>query len=495
MRKLLIVLNVPIDDLNMDEALERLEEFIAIGRETGKSHQIATVNADFAVKSMRDPELLYLLQEADMATADGMPLVWGARLLGVPLEGRVTGSDMVPALAERAAEKGYSMYFYGAAPGIAESAARALQEKHPALIVAGICSPPYQSILDVDVALLDEIKAAKPDILLVALGNPKQDKWIGMYGRMLGVPVVIGIGATLDFIAGEVKRAPEWMQRAGLEWAFRFLQEPRRLWKRYVVDMFVFGLFFTRQWWFMRRGNMSSSLLPTNDSIIVEDTAVLNIKGRLTIENRDSFLEKGQEVLAETPFLIVNLSEATFLDSTALGSLVGLAKQARDTGGKMWLTAVPENIHRTIALMRLDRFFDMLEDVDAGLAARHTRDQRMTADIFTTEPEPEQETEAAGKWQVAKMPRRLDATTAPQITESCKAHLEEHSYLILDCSEMVFLASAGLAMFAGINRQAEKQGGELRVAGCTKDSLRVIEMMRFDKVLSLFDNVAEAMKG
>ena len=152
MRKLLIVLNVPIDDLNMDEALERLEEFIAIGRETGKSHQIATVNADFAVKSMHDPELLYLLQEADMATADGMPLVWGARRLGVPLEGRVTGSDMVPALAERAAEKGYSIYFYGAAPGVAAKAAETLQEQYPGLIVAGVCSPPYQPVLEVDEA-------------------------------------------------------------------------------------------------------------------------------------------------------------------------------------------------------------------------------------------------------------------------------------------------------------------------------------------------------
>ena len=493
MRKLLIVLNVPIDDLNMDEALERLEEFIAIGRETGKSHQIATVNADFTVKSMRDPELLYLLQEADMATADGMPLVWGARLLGVPLEGRVTGSDMVPALAERAAEKGYSIYFYGAAPGVAEKAANTLREKHSDLIVAGVCSPPYQPVLEVDESLLDDIKAAKPDILLVAFSHPKQEKWIGMYGQRLGVPVVIGIGATLDFIAGEVKRAPEWMQKAGLEWAFRLLQEPRRLWKRYVVDMAVFSLFFARQWLFMRRGNVSSPLLPTGDSIIVEDTAILNVKGRLTIENRDSFLEKGQEALAETPFLIINLSEATFLDSTALGALVGLAKQTYDTDGKMWLTAVPENIHRTITLMRLDRFFDMLDDVDAGLAARHARKQRATSDIFTAEPEPE--TEVQGKWQVAKMPRRLDASTSPKIAESCQAHLEVHPYLILDCSELLFLTSSGLAIFAQISREAEKRGGALRVAGCTKDSLRVIQMTRLDRVLSLFDNVTEARKG
>lgn len=491
MRKLLIVLNVPIDDLNMDEALARLEEFVAIGRETGRSHQIATVNADFAVKSLRDPELHYLLQEVDMATADGMPLVWGARLLGVPLRERVTGSDMVPALAERAANKGYSIYFYGAGPGVAEKAAEVLQEKHPELIVAGVCSPPYQPVLDVDEALLDDIKAAKPDILLIALSHPKQEKWIAMYGKRVGVPVVIGIGATLDFIAGEVVRAPVWMQRAGLEWAFRLLQEPRRLWRRYVVDLFVFGWFFMQQWFFMRQGNVSSPLLPTNDSIIVDETAVLTIKGRLTIENRISFLEKGQEALVETPFLIVNLGEATFLDSTALGALVGLSKQAHDAGGKLWLTAVPENIKETIALVRLDRFFEMLEDVDAGLAARHMRKQRETKDVFAAEPEPE----SKGEWEIAKMPRRLDATTVPQITESCQEHLKTHPYLILDCSELIFLASAGLAMFAKLNREAEERDGVLRVAGCGQDALRVIEIMRFDRVLSLFDSVAEAKQG
>ena len=491
MRKLLIVLNVPIDDLNMDEALERLEEFIAIGRETGKSHQIATVNADFAVKSLRDPELLYLLQEADMATADGMPLVWGARRLGVPLEGRVTGSDMVPALAKRAAEEGYSMYFYGAAPGVAARAAEILQEQNPGLLIAGVCSPPYQPVLEVDQALLDDIKAAKPDILLVAFSHPKQEKWIGMYGQMLGVPVVIGIGATLDFIAGEVRRAPKWMQQSGLEWAFRLLQEPRRLWKRYVVDMLVFGAFFTRQWWYMRKGNVSSPLLPTGDSVIVEETAVLNIKGRLTIENRNSFMEKGQEALAETPFLIINLSEATFLDSSALGALVGLAKQTRDAGGKMWLTAVPKNIHHTIALMRLDRFFDMLEDVDAGLAARRTRKQQTTTDIFTAE----RKVQEKEKWKVAQMPRRLDASTAPQIASICQSYLAIHPYLIIDCSDMLFLTSAGLAMFVSINQEAASLGGALHIAGCTRDSLKVIKAAGFEQEFPLFDNVAEAKEG
>src|SRR4029079_1276879 len=158
MRKLLIILGVPVDDLNMSEALERLEEFIKIGHATGKSHQVATVNADFVVNSLHDPELRRILQESDMATADGMPLVMGARLLGVPLADRVTGADLVPALAERAAQKGYSIFLLGARPGVAARAGQILQSRYPGLKIVGIISPPNTSVLEMDQSILDEVK-------------------------------------------------------------------------------------------------------------------------------------------------------------------------------------------------------------------------------------------------------------------------------------------------------------------------------------------------
>jgi N-acetylglucosaminyldiphosphoundecaprenol N-acetyl-beta-D-mannosaminyltransferase len=484
MRKLLIILNVPVDDLNMDEALDRLESFIEIGRNTGKTHQVATVNADFAVKALHDPELRYLLQEADMATADGMPLVWGARLLGVPLEDRVTGADLVPALAERAAKKGYSFYLLGAAPGVADRAGKILQERYPGLKIAGVCSPPYGSILEMDRSILDDIKAANPDVLLVAFGNPKQEKWIGMYGRELGVPVMIGIGGTLDFIAGETKRAPEWMQRTGMEWSYRLLQEPRRLWRRYVVDLTAFGSFFIRQWWAMRQGPPPSPLLPAVGSVIVGGTGVIAVNGKLTLDNHTDFLAKGQEVLAETPFLIVNLAQATFVDSSGMGALVGLAKQARDAGGKLWLAAVPNAVRQTMSLMRLDRFFEMVENVEAGFGAHQTRETQNGLNTAV---------QTQGDWRIIKMPRRLDAVTVPEVTEQCTAVFNEQHHIVLDCTELVFLTSAGLAMLAQFHRQAEEKGGALRVAGCSDDVLRVIQMTRFDRLLSLFNDVTGAV--
>lgn len=483
MRKLIIVLNVPIDDLNMEEALDRIESFIEIGRKIGKVHQIATINADFVAKALHDPELHYLLQESDMATADGMPLVWGARLLGVPLEDRVTGADMVPALAERAAKKGYSLYLLGAAPGVAARAGEIMQERNPGLKIAGVCSPPYGSILEMDRAILDDIKAAKPDVLLVALGNPKQEKWIGMYGRELGVPVMIGIGGTLDFIAGETKRAPEWMQQAGLEWVYRLVQEPKRLWKRYVVDLFSFSSFFVRQWWAMRQGPPPSPILPTVGAVIVGETGVIAVTERLTLDNHTDFLAKAQEVLAETPFLVVNLAQTSFVDSSGIGALVGLAKQARDAGGKLWLAAVPEGVQKTLSLMRLDRFFEMVTDVEAGLGAHESREVQQEQGTAV---------QTQGDWQIIKMPRRLDAVTVPEMTEKGTAVLSEHNHVILDCTGMAFLTSAGLAMLAQFQRKAEENGGALRVAGCSNDVLRVIEMTRFDRVLSLFDDVTSA---
>lgn len=503
MRRLIIILGVPIDDLNMEQALDRIEEFVQIGRETGKTHQIATVNADFVVKAMKDPELRYLLQESDMATADGMPLVWGSRLLGVNIEDRVAGADMVPALAERSAKKGYSIYFLGAAPGIAAQAAQLLQNQNPDLIVAGVKSPPYSAVIDMDPSIIEEIKAARPDVLLVAFGNPKQEKWIGMYGHELGVPVMIGIGGTLDFITGNTKRAPEWMQRVGLEWMYRLLQEPRRLWKRYAVDLVHFGAFFLRQWWAMRKGNVPTAVLPDTDLILVEDKAVLNIQGKLTIEDYDQFGAVSQEALSNSARIIVNLAQAEFLDSAIIGALVGLAKQARDAGGEVLLAAVPPVIMQTLSLLRLNQFFVVVADTNSGLAYTYEKEETavsippISQTTYTgTAVLKVRETavsEMVNEWAVFKAPRRLDAVTALALTETCHDMLVTTPNLILDLSDTVLLASAGLAALAKINRDADEINGSLRVVNCSDDVMRVIKMVRFDKVLSLYSDVDAAV--
>jgi N-acetylglucosaminyldiphosphoundecaprenol N-acetyl-beta-D-mannosaminyltransferase len=490
LRKLLIVLGVPIDDLDMPEALDRLEAFIAEGRATGRAHQVATVNTDFVVKALGDPELRLLLQETDMATADGMPLVWGARLLGVPLEGRVTGADLVPALAARAAEKGYSLYLLGAAPGVAAAAAEVLKAQHPNLIIAGICSPARSSVLDMDPAIVEAIRAAHPDVLLVAFGNPKQEKWIGMHAKELRVPVCIGVGGTLDFIAGKLRRAPTWMQKAGLEWVYRLLQEPRRLWKRYVVDMGSFGYFFVRQWWAMRNKPAPRAALPGADVLLVADCAILRVVGRLDVASQVAFEAHSEDALAELrrrgvpPHLVADLGRATFLDSSALGTLVALSKQARDAGGDLLLAAVPDAVARVLALTRLDRFLEAVPTVDAAL-------KRGAMPSVPARPASDGPHDAAG-WATLAAPRRLDAETAPEVIRQGLACLETAPRLILDLTGTAFLTSAGIAAIVGLDRRAKGLGGALRLAGCQPDVRRVLALSQIDRVVAVFDSVSAA---
>jgi N-acetylglucosaminyldiphosphoundecaprenol N-acetyl-beta-D-mannosaminyltransferase len=478
MRKLLIILGIPIDDLAMPEALERVDEFIAIGRATGKSHQIATVNADFVVKSLGDPELRLILQEADLATADGMPLVWGARLLGVPLEGRVTGADLVPALAERAARNGYSLYLLGAAPGIAQRAGAILQAQHPQLKIVGMYSPPNKTVLEMDEAVVENIRAVKPDILLVAFGNPKQEKWISMHARTLHVPAMIGVGGTLDFIAGATRRAPAWMQTRGLEWIHRLLQEPRRLWKRYVVDLFGFGYFFARQWWALRKRGAPVAALPSAEMMLVNQTPILGVAGNLDTTNALAFSHAIERALALRAYVIVNLERATFIDSRGMGALVGGAKHARDAGGDLVLVGAPPQIKHALELARLDKFFELHDSVARALPRQ----------VAPRAPE------TRGAWTIIPAPRRFDATTAPEFLEHHLARLAHHPRVILDFAGTIFLASAGMAALIKLDRQAKQAGGGLRIAGCSDDVLRVLKLTKLENVLAIFPNTNDALK-
>ena len=170
----------------------------------------------------------------------------------------------------------------GATPEVAAAAAQKLQIQNPGLVIAGVISPPFQPVLEMDPGIVAEIRAVDPDILLVAFGNPKQEKWIEIYGPQVNVPLMIGVGATLDFIAGHMARAPRWMQRTGLEWLFRLLQEPRRLVKRYFKDIFIFGYSFTRQWWLQRPGKARAGAQASISYHQAKPQSKITVKGDLT---------------------------------------------------------------------------------------------------------------------------------------------------------------------------------------------------------------------
>jgi len=224
---------VLIDRVDVGSAVERIRGFLR----SGKLNQIVTVNLDFVAIARRDHDFRDTLNEADLAVADGMPLVWASQLTNEPLPQRLTGVELVDECCRVAVETDSSVFLLGAAPGVADEAADTLQHRFPGLRIAGVYAPPFGPLtVEENERILAKIRQARPEFLFVALGAPQQDVWIRANRHRLDVPVCMGVGCVLDLLAGIVSRAPTWMQRTGLEWLFRLAQEPGRLWRRYILD-------------------------------------------------------------------------------------------------------------------------------------------------------------------------------------------------------------------------------------------------------------------
>jgi UDP-N-acetylglucosamine 2-epimerase (non-hydrolysing) len=228
------VLGCAVDDLTMAETLDVVEGFIA----SGKPHQHVVVNVDKLVKARRDPRLARIVNDCALVNADGMPVVWASRLLGTPLRERVAGVDLFHALMERAAESGWRVFLLGARRDVVAEVARRYQERFPALVIAGWRDGYWKP--DEERAVAQSIRDARADILFVAISSPRKEQFLSRWQPHMRVPFAMGVGGTFDVAAGRVKRAPAWMQRAGLEWFYRFLQEPRRMFRRYFVDDMAF---------------------------------------------------------------------------------------------------------------------------------------------------------------------------------------------------------------------------------------------------------------
>lgn len=230
------VLGCRIDPLSMSATLDRVEGFIEQADPKESSH-IITLNAEIAYQAHYDPALRELINRARMVTPDGIGIVWGARQLGLDVPERVTGIDLMERICERAALRGWKIYLLGAAPGIAEEAARKLQQRYPGLMVAGVHHGYFQPSEEEEI-IADIIKAA-PQVLFVGLGAPRQEWWIDQHKEQLKVPVCIGVGGSLDVISGFKQRAPEWVIKLNLEWLYRLTKEPSRFKRQLVLPRFA----------------------------------------------------------------------------------------------------------------------------------------------------------------------------------------------------------------------------------------------------------------
>lgn len=231
------VLGVGVSAINQKSALSEIEAWI----DRREKQYVCVTGVHGVMESQKDSELLEIHNSSGLTTPDGMPLVWCARYAGADSVARVYGPDLMLNVSAASVERGWSHYYYGAGPGVPEALEENLKAKFPGLKVVGTYSPPFRELSDEECQeIAREINRVAPDIVWVGLSTPKQEKWMARFRPLLEAPVIIGVGAAFDMHAGRARRAPTWIQNAGLEWAFRLSQEPKRLWRRYLYNNPVF---------------------------------------------------------------------------------------------------------------------------------------------------------------------------------------------------------------------------------------------------------------
>jgi N-acetylglucosaminyldiphosphoundecaprenol N-acetyl-beta-D-mannosaminyltransferase len=366
------VLGVPFHSVTIDEAIGFIEEKI----DEGGFHQVATANVDFLMNSMQDRELQKILFSCDLIVPDGMPVIWAAKLLGASLKERVCGVDLVPQLAKLCVRRRFSMFLLGASEKVSARAEENLKQRFPGLRVAGRYSPPVQPLEKMNhQEILDRIAAAKPDILLVAFGNPKQEKWLDMHREQLNVPVCIGVGGSLDFVAGAVPRAPQWMQNSGLEWLYRVAKEPKRLIHRYIHDAIGLAIHMPSQLF-------ATALQPrhkTKSGIFldyVENAGVISIYGDFTGSLVQEFHSLSRAAVASGMNMVLNLSQTTFLGPDALGSLIQVSASMRQSRQQLWLAEMRPHLLRMLQSSHLNSHFMSTTSVDDALYRTAKAEQR-----------------------------------------------------------------------------------------------------------------------
>jgi N-acetylglucosaminyldiphosphoundecaprenol N-acetyl-beta-D-mannosaminyltransferase len=332
----LVLFGVPFHNVTFEEAIQWTVDRVR----SGKPGVIATANLDFLVLAQTDSELRKVLYEADLVIADGFPPVKLAPFFGPPLKGRVTGSDITPMLAARAEKEGISIYGLGAAEGVAAKAMEVLKKRHPNLKVAGAWSPPYAPLDKMDHAeILRRLAEAKPDILFTAFGAPKQDKFNHMHVKTWNVPVAIGIGGTLDFIAGVQTRAPVWVQKLQCEWLWRWGTDPKRLTKRYVTNI----SFLFRAVWLTLQLKLGRNIPARIDPSAPPHWPEHGVRYEDFSESRTGFqpVQDSQDGCPTLTKVVIDLRNVEMLSSLEIGMLLELSKRVEKVvllhaGSKVW---------------------------------------------------------------------------------------------------------------------------------------------------------------
>jgi N-acetylglucosaminyldiphosphoundecaprenol N-acetyl-beta-D-mannosaminyltransferase len=463
------LLGVPFDNLTISEALDRIDNMVA----SGDPHYVVTANVDFCVQSFEDVELRRILVEAHLTLCDGTPLLWASRLFGNPLPERVAGADLVPMLIKRASEKGHRIFFLGGAPEVTRQAVQRLERLHPQVVIAGHYSPPFRPLLDMNHdEIVERIRAARPDLLFVSFGCPKAEKWMAMHYRRLGVPVSIGVGATIDFLAGNVRRAPDWMQRGGLEWLFRMAQEPRRLCSRYVNDLRKIG------WPLLSQLYLQCAASPGHRTVsraAITDSGPTWVRVQVPQRLNHASLLKDASVWDEvqSKHCLIDLSDVAFIDSTGLAALLRLRR--RLAPWSLVLLAPSAKVLRVLRRFQLEDFFHIAPTI---LEARE----------FIAPPEPVSSSPFANPVPPLLWTGEVTAANAEDVWISTRAkidllHAAGEMHPSIDLSELRFIDSTGVGLMLRTKRYAQNLGVHLQFTN-PRDAVRnVLRMARLELFL------------
>ncbi|HEX7897799.1 MAG TPA: WecB/TagA/CpsF family glycosyltransferase [Planctomycetota bacterium] len=458
----IVLLGVPVHNLSAEEALDR----VLRDAEERRPCHVVTSNLDFLRQSRTDPEMHRIHLDADLVLADGMPLLWLSRLFGCPLKERVAGSDLVPRLAERARAAGLSVFAVGGAPGVAERALRVLSERFPGLRVSGWMSPPVAPLLRMETdEIRDRVLETKPHILFVALGTPKQEKWIRLLHAEGGMAVAVGIGGSLDFLAGTQVRAPRVFQRLGLEWLWRLLGSPRRLFGRYAGD-FAYLIGMLARAALVRlspRGRVPAGAWPDDDRL-ARRGAVWMAFPRLPDPAAAAAFAAEVEARRRGGPVVLDLSAAGWLDSVELGVLAHVARECRIDGGRLFAVCVAPRVRRLLRLFRMDRFLEIPED---GPALERELDRLSGAATRIR-------LHRAGARLQALLPREFAGPVVQRAREELLSAWREGGMteVVVDAARTEYVDGAGARLLLAFQRLVERGGeGSLWILGLSAELL------------------------
>jgi N-acetylglucosaminyldiphosphoundecaprenol N-acetyl-beta-D-mannosaminyltransferase len=354
---------MPISNVTMEQAVACVEEYIL----SGKTHQIATANLDFARNSLRDPYLHRIICECSMVLPDGAPMLWASSMFGSPLQQRVTGVDLVPELARLSQQRGYGIYLLGSSEESSRAATKVLMSRFPGVHIVGRHCPPVTSLKEMDHDdLLRRIHLAQPQIILVGFGNPKQEIWIHRFKDRLPPSVVIGIGGSLDLIGGRLRRAPKWLRSLHLEWVFRMMQEPWRLLPRYagdaraLVSHLPLGVVASRLQPFERR--QRGSAVDQRSGVRVFVTP-----GKLAGRAAGILLLEAKAAAADSDSLVVDMSATLRIEAEGIGGLLHARRVMIDAGLWIWLTGMSNPVRRVLQFSAVADLFRVAQTPAAAI--------------------------------------------------------------------------------------------------------------------------------